>query len=253
MGMELDSVSLASQASSTEPGRDTSSVASSILTEPQAASYVSSEPLGTLNKNIPTDEQGDDETVLDSGRVGKDKVPDDVPTRTHGSSGEGGSGVNGGKQESMRSELLVDITSNVQEREGKEGREEEGNEGREEKGKKGREEKGKEGRGGGPSFQDEQMLSASDSAVVGGGEGREGDDGGEERGERRRREEDSEGEKVRKTVKEADNVNYSVKLTPCDKLTLLIQSSESNLARIRYKCTCTCRSLCVECPFLHQL
>lgn len=203
---ELDSVSLASQASSVEASRDSHSVAN----EPLDGSVTTSEPCDTSDERT-VDKEKDVETE------GQDMTREGEGER------EGGgilptSGDDDGKDKET---LLVDL-SNVED---------------EDRERERKEESGAESGGA------EQHLLAEVFSGDLEGEGRKE----EEEGDKRK----GEGEKVKggkltiegeevdqkngeTEEKQTENVNYSVELTASEQLTLLIQSSESNLARIRY-------------------
>ena len=77
----------------------------------------------------------------------------------------------------------------------------------------------------GVAFQDQQLLAEVFTSDISGGDNK---DSSEEMREYERVEE------VEKEISDVKSGNYNVELSSSDQLTLLIQSSESNLARIRY-------------------
>ena len=198
---ELDSVSLASQASSIEASQDGHSVAIT-PTEPLDSSVTANEPCDTSDKATVDKEKDIETEAQDVKREGEGEGAGTLPT----------SGDDDGKHKET---LLVDL-SNVED--------------------EGRERERKEESG------SEQCLLAEVFNGDLGGEGEKGEEGDGRKGEGEKVKGGKvtmEGEEVDQKdgeteEKQAENVNYSVELTASEQLTLLIQSSESNLARIRY-------------------
>ena len=244
---ELDSLSVASQTSSVDtsstvtgltlaPEMDTSSIVTGLTLAPEMD--ISSTVTGlTLAPEIVSESGTATKQDDKSGSNKKDVVKTEVGKREEGER-EDGEREEGEREEGEREEgervqrrerenvaesaseemvtetpLLVDTSNIVVTSEGVCVEGEEG------------------GRKGVTVFQDQQLLAevfAGDRSESGEpGEGVKGAAGG--------------GENQEKTVLEAKTGNYSVELTSSDQLTLLIQSSESNLARIRftkhYACT----------------
>ena len=235
--MELDSVSLASQTSSVEGGRDQTSVAGS-LSELHGSVTKTTTDGGRGEGTRVQAREGEGEGVT---AVAAKSSESGVGTETADGGGRGGGGDSGevedGQPDRSETGLLVDLSSagkGQSDGEVEEGRQEEG---------------------GGAGFADQQLLVevfTGDSGGRGGdkkeegnvgkegSEGRSVEEGRKEGKERKIGKEESEGEgrNVGEGRKEAEGVNYSVELTASDKLTTLLQSSDSNLAKIRY-CTCT--------------
>ena len=212
---EPDSVSLASQTSSVEGGRDQTSVASSL-----------SELHGSVTKTTTDGGQGEGTRVQAREGEGEGEgvtavaaksSETGVGTETADGGGRGGGGDSGevedGQPDRSETGLLVDL-SNA----GKGQRDGEVEEGRQEE-------------GGGAGFADQQLLV---EVFTGDSGGRGGDR--EEEGKVGKEASEGEGRSVGEGRKEAEGVNYSVELTASDKLIALLQSSDSNLASIRY-CT----------------
>ena len=199
---ELDSVSLASQASSIEASQDGHSVAIT-PTEPLDSSVSANEPCDTSDKATVDKEKDIKTEAQDVKREEEGEGAGTLPT----------SGDDDGKHKET---LLVDL-SNVED----EGRERER-----------KEESGSE----------QRLLAEVFNGDLGGegrkeekeGDGRKGE-GEKVKGGKVTPEGEEVDQKDRETEeKQAENVNYSVELTASEQLSLLIQSSESNLARIRY-------------------
>lgn len=197
---ELDTVSLASQTSSVEASRDSRSVAIT----PLDSSVVTIEPYDTSDKIT----------------VNKEKTETEDVTRE----GEGEGTTSRDDDSKHKETVLVDL-SNVED-----------------------EDRGRERRDVESGVSEQHLLVEVFSTDLG-GEGRK-DQEEEEKGDERKGEGDKvkggkeimeEGEEEEVDQKhgeteetQPENVNYSVELTASEQLTLLIQSSESNLARIRY-------------------
>lgn len=233
--IELDTVSLAS---SVEASRDCSSTAT--LSEPHRNSVTQDASEKTV-----TNERRDGATTPDAGQEGEGEGGETLGGEVSGagSSSRGSGDVKSRQQEKPQTELLVDVSGVEQDHTERE-----------------RKEKCK----GDSSSVDQQLLAEvfTDDLRVGerGGREEEEEEGGEMKGgEGRRRREEGVGGKVtgggvEEKVCVTENVNYSVELIASDQLTVLMQSSESNLARIRYYtkscsvlCWLHCRSVFVHC------